>query len=82
MKYRDTKRFVIIERCNDCGAEIREASDSSRDDVCGECWERRKWLVQHMTELPLDKVQKIQRAMAAKRGTAKRQIKALQVVKR
>ena len=67
------------ERCGDCGTTITEALKvSKRDRVCGDCWERRGWLVKHGKGLPQDRFGKIQRAMAYKTGTAKRQILRLQ----
>ena len=69
----------FYERCSDCGGDVKERKQSKRDTICDECWERRVWLVSRLSVYENDpRFHKIQRAMAYRTGTAKRQILALQ----
>lgn len=65
------------ERCGDCGGDIEEPSVSHRRDICDTCWENRGWLLQNHAMIGMAELQKVQRAMASHRGTAKRRIEKL-----
>ncbi len=69
----------FYEQCGDCGTQIKvNPKHRGRPDVCDECWDRREWLVAHMSEvltkIGMVRFQGIQRSMIFQRGTAKQQI--------
>jgi len=63
------------ERCGDCGGDVKEPSH--RGDICDGCWDNRGWLLENRVMIGMAEFQKIQRAMASKKGTAKSQIEKL-----
>ncbi len=64
-------------RCGDCGEDIVEQKRSSRQDICDTCWDNRGWLLENRKMIGMTEFQKVQRAMASHRGTAKRRIEKL-----
>ena len=72
-------------KCHDCGGlfelpKFPQKPKSLRPDICDWCWDNRMWLVGGKglpTGVTIAEFQAIQRAMANRRGTAKRKIEAL-----
>jgi len=66
------------DRCGDCGGTIKERKQSKRASICDDCWERRGWVVEHMSRIVeyfgIKEFGKLQSSMAHHTGTAKRKI--------
>jgi len=64
-------------KCGDCGGEIGERKISTRRDICDNCLDNRKWVIENRELVGMVEIQKIQKSMGSHRGTAKRRIDKL-----
>ena len=74
-------RKPYLGKCGDCGGEIGERNESKRRDICDGCWENRLWALENRELIGISEFQKIQKAMARHRGTAKCRIEKLRATK-